>query len=161
MRTTIDHQSIPVHRQRGFTLIELMITIAIIGILATIALFAYQDYIIRSQVSEGLVLVSGPELALAEWEGAHPGFPNSGNPGNNASLGLAAPTSISGNYVFSVAVIDGGKIELTYGNKANVAIAGDANKCTLSPITSAPGAIRWRVDSCGFAQRYLPEALRQ
>lgn len=159
MHSTVQYHN-PVHRMRGFTLIELMITVAIIGILATIALFAYQDYIIRSQVSEGLTLISGPELALAEWEGAHPGFPNSGNPGNNASLGLAAPTSISGNYVFSVAVINGGKIELTYGNKANVAIAGAAKKCTLSPITSAPGAIRWQVDSCGFAQRYLPEALR-
>ena len=160
MRTNTDRQSIPAHCEQGFTLIELMIVVAIIGILASIALFAYQDYIIRSQVSEGLVLVSGAELALAEWEGAHPGFPNNGNPGNNASLGLAAPTSISGNYVFSVAVINGGKIELTYGNKANVAIAGAAKKCTLSPITSAPGAIRWQVDSCGFAQRYLPEALR-
>ena len=144
---------------RGFTLIELMITVAIIGILATIALFAYQDYIIRSQVSEGLVLVTGPELALAEWVGGHPTFPSSGNPGNNTSLGLAAPSSIAGNYVQSVAVIDGGIIELTYGNKANAAIAGATKKCTLSPLTSAPGAIRWQA-ACGFDARYLPQAWR-
>ena len=160
MNRSIGHHLITAHRPSGFTLIELMITIAIIGILASIALFAYQDYIIRAQVSEGVTLVSGPELALAEWTGGHPNFPNSGNPGNNTSLGLAAPGSIAGSYVQSVAVINGGKIELTYGNKANAAIAGAAKKCTLSPLTSSPGAIRWQVDSCGFNSRYLPQAWR-
>ncbi|MGC8697112.1 MAG: pilin [Halothiobacillus sp.] len=144
---------------RGFTLIELMIVIAIIGILASIALFAYQDYVIRAQVTEGLTLVGGAELALAEWQGAHPNFPNSGNPGNNTSLGLAAPTSISGNYVYSVAVVNGGTIELTYGYKANTAITGAAKKCTLTPITSSPSAIRWSA-ACGFDSRYLPQAWR-
>lgn len=158
MLTVSGHKLIPARHVRGFTLIELMITVAIIGILASIALFAYQDYIIRAQVSEGVTLVSGPELALAEWMGGHPDFPNSGNPGNNTSLGLAAPGSISGSYVKSVAVINGGKIELTYGNKANAAIKDKI--CTLSPLTSSPGAIRWQVDSCGFNSRYLPQAWR-
>ncbi|WP_082922911.1 pilin [Halothiobacillus diazotrophicus] len=144
---------------RGFTLIELMIVIAIMGILASIALYAYQDYIIRSQVAEGITLSSGPQLALAEWQSSHPNFPNSGVPGNNTSLGLAAPTSINGNYTHSVAVINGGKIELVYGNKANTAIAGTAKKCTLSPITSSAGAIRWQA-ACGFDSRYLPQAWR-
>ncbi len=135
-----------------------MATITIIGILAAIALLAYQDYIIRSQVSEGIVLVSGPELALAEWTSTHTNFPNSGNPGNNTSLGLSDPGSISGSYVSSVAVMNGGKIELTYGNKANTAI--NAKKCTLSPLTSASGAIRWQVDSCEFDSRYLPQSWR-
>lgn len=144
---------------RGFTLIELMIVIAIISILAAIALYAYQDYIIRAQVSEGIVLSSGPQLALAEWQSAHPNFPNSGVPTNNTSLGLASPSSISGNYTKSVSVINGGKIELEYGNKANVAISGAAKKCTLSPITSSPGAIRWQA-ACGFDSRYLPAAWR-
>lgn len=144
---------------RGFTLIELMITVAIIGILASIAMFAYQDYIIRSQVTEGLTLVSGPQLALAEWSSSHPGFPSSGNPGNNTSLGLAQPGSIAGNYVASVSVENGGVIDLVYGNKANTAISGTAKKCTLSPVTSSPGAIRWQA-ACGFPDRYLPQAWR-
>ncbi|OZB36471.1 MAG: hypothetical protein B7X35_00920 [Halothiobacillus sp. 14-56-357] len=157
MNRSIGHHLITAHRPSGFTLIELMITIAIIGILASIALFAYQDYIIRAQVSEGVTLVSGPELALAEWTGGHPDFPNSGNPGNNTSLGLTAPGSISGSYVKSVAVINGGKIELTYGNKANATIKDKI--CTLSPLTSSPGAIRWQA-ACGFNSRYLPQAWR-
>lgn len=143
---------------RGFTLIELMIVVAIIGILAGIALFAYQDYVIRSQVAEGITLSSGPQLALAEWQSSHPNFPNGGVPRNNTSLGLAQPGSIGGNYVSSVSVIDGGKIEIQYGGpKANSAIT--TKKCTLSPVTSAPGAIRWNA-SCGFDSRYLPQAWR-
>ena len=159
MLAASNHKIISAHHLRGFTLIELMITVAIIGILAGIALFAYQDYTIKAQVSEGLVLVTKPEIALTEWQSANPGFPNSGNPGNNALLGLPVPASISGNFVSSVAVVNGGGIELTYGNKANSAIAGASHKCLLTPVTSAPGAIRWQA-ACGFDSRYLPRDWR-
>ena len=144
----------------GYTLIELLTAIAVLGLLAMIALFAYQDYIIRSQVAEGPALVGSAELALTEWMGAHTSFPANGVPGNNTSLGLAQPASIGGSYVASVAVGDAGQIELTFGNKANTAIAGTAKKCTLTPITSSPGSIRWQVQSCGFPSRYLPQAWR-
>ena len=158
MLTTLCNQNVFSRRQQGFTLIELMITVAIIGILATIALFAYQDYLVRTQVSEGVTLISGSELALAEWNSVHPSLPDHGVPYNNTSLGLPLPTSIAGNYVKSVAVINGGKIELTFGNQANTVI--NDKKCTLSPLTSAQGSIRWQVDSCEFSSRFLPQVWR-
>ena len=76
--------------QQGFTLIELMIVVAIIAILAAIALPAYQDYVIRSQVSEGAVLSDGAKTAVAEY------YSNRGSaPVNNTSAGLASPASIT------------------------------------------------------------------
>ena len=148
------------HRMDGFTLIELLTAVAILGLLAMIALFSYQDYTIRAQVAEGPALIKPAEIALTEWVGSHPGFPSGGIPNNNTSLGLAAPASIGGNYVQSIAVGNAGQIELTYGVKANTAITGAAKKCVLLPVTSSPGSIYWRVQSCGFPARYLPEAWR-
>ncbi|MBW3956922.1 prepilin-type N-terminal cleavage/methylation domain-containing protein [Neisseria meningitidis] len=88
--------------QKGFTLIELMIVIAIVGILAAVALPAYQDYTARAQVSEAILLAEGQKSAVTEY------YLNHGEwPGNNTSAGVASATDIKGKYVQSVTVANG------------------------------------------------------
>ncbi|HFC7129245.1 TPA: pilin [Neisseria meningitidis] len=88
--------------QKGFTLIELMIVIAIVGILAAVALPAYQDYTARAQVSEAILLAEGQKSAVTEY------YLNHGEwPGNNTSAGVATSTDIKGKYVQSVEVAKG------------------------------------------------------
>ena len=87
-------------KQKGFTLIELMIVVAIIGILAAVAIPQYQNYVARAQVAEGLALASGAKTAIAEYRSTTGEWP-----ADNAAAGLAAdPEDISGKYVKSVAV---------------------------------------------------------
>jgi type IV pilus assembly protein PilA len=123
--------------QQGFTLIELMIVVAIIGILAAIAIPAYQDYTIRSQASEGPALASSIKAAVAE------SYADDGEwPADLAALGVTnAP---AGKYVASVDVADG-SITITYGNDAHSAITGDT--LTLRPGLSLNNDIIWE---CGF-----------
>ncbi|HID8622252.1 TPA: pilin [Neisseria meningitidis] len=88
--------------QKGFTLIELMIVIAIVGILAAVALPAYQDYTARAQVSEAILLAEGQKSAVTEY------YLNHGEwPGNNSSAGVATSSKIKGKYVQSVTVANG------------------------------------------------------
>ncbi|WP_127221733.1 pilin [Neisseria meningitidis] len=88
--------------QKGFTLIELMIVIAIVGILAAVALPAYQDYTARAQVSEAILLAEGQKSAVTEY------YLNHGEwPGNNSDAGVASSTDIKGKYVKSVEVKNG------------------------------------------------------
>ncbi|MBR7237304.1 pilin [Neisseria meningitidis] len=88
--------------QKGFTLIELMIVIAIVGILAAVALPAYQDYTARAQVSEAILLAEGQKSAVTEYYLNHGIWP-----GDNSSAGVASSSTIKGKYVKSVEVKNG------------------------------------------------------
>ncbi|HEZ7181131.1 TPA: pilin [Neisseria meningitidis] len=88
--------------QKGFTLIELMIVIAIVGILAAVALPAYQDYTARAQVSEAILLAEGQKSAVTEY------YLNHGKwPGDNSDAGVASSSTIKGKYVKEVTVANG------------------------------------------------------
>ena len=127
--------------QQGFTLIELMIVVAIIGILAAIAIPAYQDYTIRAQVSEGMSLAAAAKAAVAE------DFLNEGAaPTNRLDAGMtAAAGDTQGKYVTAVNVANG-TIIITYGNEANAQIA--AETLGLTPYESADLSVIWK---CGAA----------
>jgi len=129
--------------QKGFTLIELMIVVAIIGILAAIAIPAYQDYTVRAQVTEGLNLAGDLKAAVAEY------FANSGEwPENNAAIGMDTADVKSGKYVEKVE-IDDGTIQITYGGQANkTALATGKNILGLRPSLSANNDVVW---TCGNA----------
>ncbi len=141
--------------QKGFTLIELMIVVAIIGILAAIAIPAYQNYTKRAHVTEGLSLAGGAKAAVAEYYSSKNEMPTT-----NDMAGLAAKTDIKGNAVTSVEVLSSpaGVIEIIYDSK----IDASNNKLQLSPITSA-GGIKWTCKaptSGGVSSQLIPTNCR-
>lgn len=138
--------------ERGFTLIELMIVVAIVAILSAIATPAYRDYLIRAQVSEGTTLASGAKAAIWDY------VSNTGQfPPNNASAGLSVSRSISGSYVSRVDVTNG-KITVQFkGPKANIALTNAT--FVLSPISHA-GSIAWTCSGGSMPAKYLPTTCR-
>jgi len=134
--------------QKGFTLIELMIVVAIIAILAAIAISQYQDYVIRSQVSEGSPLADGVKTAMAEFVNNKGRFP----PSNN-SAGLASAGSIVGKYVSSVNVgTTNGVITVSYnGASSNTSITSDT---LLFSAVSHAGSIEWHCKSSNLLQKW-------
>lgn len=138
--------------QSGFTLIELMIVVAIIGILASMAISAYQTYSIRAQIAEGLNLAGPLKNAVATYTVDRGGFPV-----DNADAAVEIPTAYSGNYVVSVAVADA-VISITYGNNAHAQIAGQT--VTLTAVNNQ-GSVSWTCASGGvIPSTYLPGACR-
>ncbi|HEX7080745.1 MAG TPA: pilin [Gammaproteobacteria bacterium] len=137
--------------QEGFTLIELMIVVAIIGILAAIAIPAYQDYTIRAQVSEAMSLASGVRTAVSEF------FQTTGRwPGSNASAGVSASASITGNYVTDVAVNES-LITVTFGNGANPKLT--SGNFILEGSDNG-GSVEWTCANSTIEQKYLPASCR-
>lgn len=135
--------------QQGFTLIELMIVVAIIGILAAIALPAYQDYTKRAHVSEGLTLGSSAKGAIVEYYESQGEFPDS-----NSRAGLVAAASITGNAVTSVNVETTGAVTITYNTKVT-----SGSTIILSPSTSS-GSLRFTCNQGTLENKYRPASCR-
>jgi type IV pilus assembly protein PilA len=145
-------------KAKGFTLIELMIVVAIVGILAATALPAYQDYTIRAKVVEGLNLASAAKLAIADYYETTGGWPV-----DNATVGLPAPTEISSKFVKSVTVTHG-FISILYGNTGTLGGTPrmDGKTITLTANFTNSGSILWACQIGGNRAyyKYVPAECR-
>ena len=139
------------HMRNGFTLIELMIVVAIIGILAAVALPAYQDYTIRTKVTEGLNLAGAAKLTVSDSYVANGMLPT-----DNPTAGLPPAAQISSKYVKSLTITDG-VIAILYGNTGT--LGGnppmDGQQVTLTPdVLTTAGSITWKCAIAGDTTRY-------
>jgi type IV pilus assembly protein PilA len=126
-----------VYRQRGFTLIELMIVVTIIAILTSVGISTYQTYVVRAQVTEGLGQAINAKVPVVD------AFLATGQaPADRAAAGLTPdPTDTNTKYVNSVDIVDG-RVDVTFGNEANAAIGESV--LTLTPYEGVGGAVVWR-----------------
>ena len=137
--------------QSGFTLIELMIVIAILGILLAIAIPAYSDYAIRAKISEGLMLSTMAKSNVAETRAQSGNWPN-----DNTSAGM--PTNIQSTYVQSITVSGNGLITITFRNVDN---AVDGRTVELEPTMEGMSVISWFCrPAAGLETRFLPARCR-
>jgi type IV pilus assembly protein PilA len=130
-------------RHTGFTLIELMMTIAIIGVLASMAMPSFQDRVIRAQVSEGIELTEFVRQSIGAYYQRHKTMP-----ADNTAAGLPDARSIVGNYVQEVRVVDGA-VNIRYGNRSNRFLAGKTLSLRPAVVPEQPIVpIAWE---CGHA----------
>ncbi len=135
--------------QKGFTLIELMIVIAILGILLAIAIPAYSDYTVRAKVSEGMNLATSPKMSVSEYRLSNSSFPT-----NNNLAGL--PQTITTSLVTSMLVSGTGNITVTYSS-LTPEISG--NTLIMVP-TFAGNTVQWTCDTGTVLSRYRPASCR-
>jgi type IV pilus assembly protein PilA len=142
--------------QQGFTLIELMIVVAIIGILAAIAIPQYAEYTNRARVSEGLQLAAGAKTATAEYYSSNNAWPN-----GNGDAGIAAAATIIGNNVTSVTIgAQDGKLTIVY-KALSATICGSATPIMVLQGTAGAGSVTWAKDGTTTVNdRCLPANLR-
>lgn len=127
--------------QKGFTLIELMIVVAIIGILASLAVSAYQTYTVRAQVAEALTMGAGAKAPVIDAFNV-----NGEPPADRAAAGLSvAPTDTKGRYVSQVDIFEG-RVDVTMGGRVHADAFGDT--ISFTPYLTPSGGIVWR---CGAA----------
>ena len=144
-------------KQQGFTLIELMIVVAIIGILAAIAIPAYKDYTIRTKVSEGMQLSAAAKLGVAEFVESEGVWPTT-----NAEAGVATAASIYGNYTLSVTVGGSGVITILYddGGTVDAPTEVEGDVMVMTPTTTG-GSIVWDCTTGStVSPRYRPANCR-
>ena len=138
------------NKQNGFTLIELMVVVAIIAILASLAIPGYQNYTIRSQVVEALTLAGPAKTAVATTM-----TDNGVAPADNGAAGLGAATDYSGSYVSSITNVSG-DILIRFGNKAHSAISG--RDLTLTPTISENNIVWACSGGTSIPNTYLPRS---
>ena len=136
--------------QKGFTLIELMIVIAIIGILAAIAIPQYQDYTIRAKVTEAIVAASPCKLAVSEYYSSFNTLPG--------TLAAAGCATVASKYVTSVDVGASGAITVT--TSADPSLSAAASKTVKLTPTAATNSVNWACTAGSIDSKYLPSSCR-
>lgn len=128
-------------KENGYTLIELMIAVMIVGILASFAVSTYASYTVKTQVAVGISEATGVTRAVEDYYAARGILPE-----NNSQAGVSAPEDFSSNYVHSISVSQGGNVTIEYGNRASDSIL--ESKLTFYAVLSSNGRLTW---VCGDA----------